>query len=278
MPRSSSAISMSMRHCACSTATRRSASCTSTATGLPRVASLFPLPTANHHQLRSAYESRNSSEPAGAGALVRRRRAAGGRYLIAILYDREQLAREGSPIDAEWGRSRVHVYQRAPRRSRWRRSRCCAMRLAWRRADQACRWTRAAYRRAGRILGARTPTGADQPVRSAHLRRANTSATSGSVLSTPAASSTRPTERRRSPGREIGDQQGQPRAQHAAGGGNQSDFGKREFRLSSWQHPPSRSGAGDQGRVAVLRQQCAFAHCCVVAVRCFRRPGFQAVK
>jgi len=45
-----------------------------------------PITDANRHQLRSAYEARNRAN-----------------YLVVILYSAEQLAKEGSPIDADWG-------------------------------------------------------------------------------------------------------------------------------------------------------------------------------
>jgi hypothetical protein len=63
----------------------------------------IPVSDANRHLLRSDYEARNRSE---LPVLVRwfegvEPPVAG--YLIAILYSREQLAKEGSPIDADWG-------------------------------------------------------------------------------------------------------------------------------------------------------------------------------
>jgi hypothetical protein len=62
-----------------------------------------PITDANRHLLRSGYEARNDAE---LPVLVRwfegvEPPVAG--YLIPILYSREQLAKEGSPIDAEWG-------------------------------------------------------------------------------------------------------------------------------------------------------------------------------
>ncbi|MEP7185055.1 MAG: DUF3228 family protein [Rhodanobacter sp.] len=62
-----------------------------------------PVTDTNHHLLRSAYEARSSDE---LPVLVR---WFGGidppvaRYLLPILYSRDQLAKEGSPIDADWG-------------------------------------------------------------------------------------------------------------------------------------------------------------------------------
>ncbi len=63
----------------------------------------IPVTDANRHQLRSGYEARNRNE---LPVLVRwfegvEPPVAG--YLIAILYSREQLAKEGSPIEGEFG-------------------------------------------------------------------------------------------------------------------------------------------------------------------------------
>ena len=62
-----------------------------------------PVTDANRHLLRSAYESRSKSE---LPVLVRwfeglEPPVAG--YLVVILYDRGQLAKEGTPVDADWG-------------------------------------------------------------------------------------------------------------------------------------------------------------------------------
>lgn len=62
-----------------------------------------PVSEANHHQLRSAYEARSREE---LPVLVRWFEGIDppvARYLLPILYSREQLAKEGSPIDADWG-------------------------------------------------------------------------------------------------------------------------------------------------------------------------------
>ncbi len=62
-----------------------------------------PITDANRHQLRSAYEARTRGE---LPVLVRWFEGVEppvARYLVVILYSREQLAREGSPIDADWG-------------------------------------------------------------------------------------------------------------------------------------------------------------------------------
>jgi hypothetical protein len=63
----------------------------------------IPVSDDNRHQLRSAYEGRNSRE---LPVLVRwfegiEPPIAG--FLIPILYSRDQLAREGSPIEADFG-------------------------------------------------------------------------------------------------------------------------------------------------------------------------------
>jgi hypothetical protein len=63
----------------------------------------IPITDSNRHLLRSAYEARNSSE---LPVLVRWFEAVQppvADYLIAILYSRDQLAREGAPIQGDWG-------------------------------------------------------------------------------------------------------------------------------------------------------------------------------
>lgn len=62
-----------------------------------------PITEANRHLLRSGYEARHSSE---LPVLVRWFEGVTppvAEYLVVILYSREQLAKEGAPIDAEWG-------------------------------------------------------------------------------------------------------------------------------------------------------------------------------
>ena len=62
-----------------------------------------PVNDDNRHLLRSDYEARNSDE---LPVLVRWFEGLVppvAEYLIAILYSAEQLAKEGSPIDADWG-------------------------------------------------------------------------------------------------------------------------------------------------------------------------------
>src|SRR5688572_13516975 len=62
-----------------------------------------PITADNQHLLRSAYEARNSSELPVLERWFEGIEPPIADYLIAILYDRDQLAQEGSPIDAEWG-------------------------------------------------------------------------------------------------------------------------------------------------------------------------------
>ncbi|MCW8808871.1 MAG: DUF3228 family protein [Rhodanobacter sp.] len=62
-----------------------------------------PITEANRHLLRSAYEARAKDE---LPVLVRWFEGVDppvAHYLLPILYHRDQLAREGSPIDADWG-------------------------------------------------------------------------------------------------------------------------------------------------------------------------------
>jgi len=62
-----------------------------------------PITDANRHLLRSDYEARTSDE---LPVLVRWFEGVEppvAEYLIAILYSREQLAKEGTPIAADWG-------------------------------------------------------------------------------------------------------------------------------------------------------------------------------
>jgi hypothetical protein len=62
-----------------------------------------PITDANRHLLHSAYEARTAAE---LPVLVRWFEGVEppvAKYLVAILCSREQLAREGAPIDADWG-------------------------------------------------------------------------------------------------------------------------------------------------------------------------------
>ena len=62
-----------------------------------------PITADNRHLLRSAYEARSREE---LPVLVRWFEGVEppvADYLVVILYSRDQLAREGSPIEADWG-------------------------------------------------------------------------------------------------------------------------------------------------------------------------------
>ncbi len=62
-----------------------------------------PVTEANRHLLRSAYEARNQSELPVLVRWFEDIEPPVADYLIVILYSREQLVKEGSPIDADWG-------------------------------------------------------------------------------------------------------------------------------------------------------------------------------
>lgn len=65
--------------------------------------SAIPITSDNRHQLRSAYEART---PAELPVLVRWFEGLEppvANYLVPILYDRDQLAKEGTAITADWG-------------------------------------------------------------------------------------------------------------------------------------------------------------------------------
>jgi hypothetical protein len=62
-----------------------------------------PITEANRHLLRSGYEARNSSELPVLVRWFEGIEPPVARYLIVILYNREQLAKEGTAIDADWG-------------------------------------------------------------------------------------------------------------------------------------------------------------------------------
>jgi hypothetical protein len=63
----------------------------------------IPITDANRHQLRSAYEARSRDELAVLVRWFEAVEAPRANYLLPILYSAEQLAREGSPIEADWG-------------------------------------------------------------------------------------------------------------------------------------------------------------------------------
>lgn len=63
----------------------------------------IPIDDGNRHLLRSGYDARSREE---LPVLVRWFEGIDppvANYLIPILYDREQMAKEGTPIDADWG-------------------------------------------------------------------------------------------------------------------------------------------------------------------------------
>lgn len=63
----------------------------------------IPVTDGNRHQLRSGYEARNRDELPVLVRWFEGVESPVANYLIAILYSREQLEREGSPIDGDWG-------------------------------------------------------------------------------------------------------------------------------------------------------------------------------
>jgi Protein of unknown function (DUF3228) len=62
-----------------------------------------PVTDANRQLLRSAYEARNDRELPVLGRWLEGVEPPVANFLVPILYSREQLAQEGSPIDADWG-------------------------------------------------------------------------------------------------------------------------------------------------------------------------------
>ena len=62
-----------------------------------------PITEANRHLLRSAYEARNDADLPVLGRWFEGLEPPVAAYLIPILYSRAQLAKEGSPIEADWG-------------------------------------------------------------------------------------------------------------------------------------------------------------------------------
>lgn len=62
-----------------------------------------PITNANRHLLRSAYEARNRDELPVLVRWFEGVDAPVAAYLLPILYSAEQLSKEGSPIDADWG-------------------------------------------------------------------------------------------------------------------------------------------------------------------------------
>jgi hypothetical protein len=62
-----------------------------------------PITEANRQLLRSGYEARNKSELPVLVRWFEGLEPPVAEYLVVILYSREQLAREGEPIEADWG-------------------------------------------------------------------------------------------------------------------------------------------------------------------------------
>ncbi len=62
-----------------------------------------PVTDTNRHLLRSGYEARNREELPVLVRWFEGVEAPIADYLIAILYSREQLLKEGSPLEADWG-------------------------------------------------------------------------------------------------------------------------------------------------------------------------------
>jgi hypothetical protein len=62
-----------------------------------------PITDANHHLLRSGYEARTRAELPVLVRWFEDVEPPVANYLIPILYSRGQLAKEGSPINADWG-------------------------------------------------------------------------------------------------------------------------------------------------------------------------------
>ncbi|WP_020649057.1 DUF3228 family protein [Solimonas variicoloris] len=62
-----------------------------------------PITDDNRHLLRSAYEARTKRELPVLVRWFEGLEAPVASYLVVILYSREQMAREGTPIDADWG-------------------------------------------------------------------------------------------------------------------------------------------------------------------------------
>lgn len=63
----------------------------------------IPITDANRHLLRSDYEARTPAELPVLMRWFEGVEAPVAAYLIPILYDAAQLAKEGSPIDGDWG-------------------------------------------------------------------------------------------------------------------------------------------------------------------------------
>ena len=62
-----------------------------------------PITDDNRHLLRSAYEARNKAELPVLVRWFEGVQPPVANYLVVILYSAQQLAKEGSPIEADWG-------------------------------------------------------------------------------------------------------------------------------------------------------------------------------
>jgi hypothetical protein len=62
-----------------------------------------PITEQNRHLLRSDYEARNGAELPVLVRWFEGIEPPVADYLVVILYDRAQMAKEGTPIDADWG-------------------------------------------------------------------------------------------------------------------------------------------------------------------------------
>ncbi|HEX7817034.1 DUF3228 family protein [Dyella sp.] len=63
----------------------------------------IPVTEENRHLLRSGYEARTKDELPVLTRWFEGVTPAVANYLLPILYNREQMAKEGTPIDADWG-------------------------------------------------------------------------------------------------------------------------------------------------------------------------------
>ncbi|KFN42048.1 DUF3228 family protein [Arenimonas metalli] len=65
--------------------------------------SVIPITGENRHQLRSAYEARTREELPVLVRWFEGLEPPVANYLVPILYSREQMAKEDTPVDADWG-------------------------------------------------------------------------------------------------------------------------------------------------------------------------------
>lgn len=64
---------------------------------------VVPISDDNRHLLRSGYEARTKAELPVLNRWFEGVEPPVAEYLVVILYSREQMAKEGTPIDADWG-------------------------------------------------------------------------------------------------------------------------------------------------------------------------------